>query len=368
MKTLRHISGFLLLSAVFLASRALPVHAGNGDLKFSTVVIDAGHGGHDPGCVSKDGRTREKDINLDIAKKLGAMISAGYPDVKVIYTRTTDVFVPLITRADIANRNNANLFISIHVNAATSTQAHGFSTHILGKDKFSSNQDLVRRENSVILLEDDYSTNYQGFDPDDPESFIFFNLMQNAYYEQSLSFAAEADKEMKSGPIPHSRGVSQNLFIVLWRTTMPAVLVEVGFMSNPSDLKVLNSATSRSGIARSLYNAFRTFKKEYDASLDVTAEPSSVQPPVREQPSQPVTAVQDGYGVQIFVLGKQLKAGDEAFRGYDVKSFRAGSVYKYVIMETSADRARKLFRKVRKEFPGSFPVQVKSGTVSALQN
>lgn len=373
MKTLRHISGFLLLSAVFLASRALPVHAGNGDLKFSTVVIDAGHGGHDPGCVSKDGRTREKDINLDIAKKLGAMISAGYPDVKVIYTRTTDVFVPLITRADIANRNNANLFISIHVNAATSTQAHGFSTHILGNnnDRFSDNMDVVRRENSVILLEEDYTTTYQGFDPNDPESFIFFNLMQNAYYEQSLTYAAEADKQLKKGPVTHSRGISQNAFLVLWKTTMPAVLVETGFMSNAADIKILNSSEGRSEIARRLCDAFKAFKVKYDASLDYAAEPSaaessSVRKP-DDSPAETPAAVRDGYGVQIFALSKKLPAGDASLKGYEADAVKAGSMYKYIIRCNTADEARKLFRKTRKEFPGSFPVQIRSGEVSALK-
>ncbi len=362
MKALPHIASaavFLFsvaFSAVFTASAA------NGDdLRLKTVVIDAGHGGKDPGCVSRDGKVLEKNINLDIAKKLGSKISAAWPDVKVIYTRSTDVFVPLNERAAIANRNNANLFISIHVNAATTTQAHGFSTHILGNDRFSSNQDLVRRENSVIMLEEDYTTNYQGFDPDDPESFIFFNLMQNAYYEQSLSFAAEVDKSLSKGPVAHSRGVSQNLFLVLWKTTMPAVLVEVGFMSNASDLKILNSASSRNQIAQCLFNAFRTFKAKYDASLDYAAEASSSS----GQDTYSETT-EDGFGVQIFVLGKKLPSSDPAFKGHKAEAVRAGDSYKYIIRAVSAEGARKLFRQMRKEFPGSFPVRIEGGKVSAL--
>ncbi len=364
MNILQNISAGLLALA-FTVQGTVPVLAGDGsDLRLKTVVIDAGHGGKDPGCVSRDGRILEKNINLDIARKLGAKISAAYPDVKVIYTRTTDIFVPLNERADIANRNNANLFISVHVNATTSSQAHGFSTHILGNDRFSSNQEVCRRENSVIMLEDDYTTNYQGFDPNDPESFIFFNLMQNAYYEQSLSFAAEADREMRKGPVSHSRGVSQNLFLVLWRTTMPAVLVEVGFMSNPSDQKILNSPASRTEIAQTLFNAFKTFKKKYDESLDFSAE-TPVQQPAAVQDSHAVQPA-SGFGVQIFVLGKRLPSGDKAFKGYDAVAVKSGNVYKYVIMEQTADRARKLSRKLRKEFPGSFPVKITDGKVSSL--
>lgn len=363
MKTLQYTVRILTASFFAVLSCFLlpfPLRAADDDLRLKTVVIDAGHGGHDPGCVSRDGRVKEKTINLDIAKKLGARISEAYPDVKVIYTRTDDVFIPLVERAAIANRNNANLFISIHVNAATTSQAHGYSAHILGKDKFSSNQDLVRRENSVILLEEDYSTNYQGFDPNDPESFIFFNLMQNAYYEQSLTFAADVERELKDGPIKHSRGISQNLFIVLWKTTMPAVLVEVGFMSNAADQKILNTASGRSGIASQLFEAFSAFKKNYDASLDYDSVPSSDVPSAAE----PDTV--RGFGVQIFVLSKLIQSSDESFKGYDAFPVRSGNVYKYIIPASSADEARKLFDQVKRKFPGAFPVKILDGAVSAL--
>lgn len=365
MKTLPYIIGIILLSVTAIV---LPCRAED-DLKLRTVVIDAGHGGKDPGCVSRNGRIFEKNINLDIARKLGSRISSAYPDVKVIYTRSTDVFVPLNDRAAIANRNNADLFISIHVNAAASTQAHGFSTHILGNDRFSSNQDLVRRENSVILLEEDYSTNYQGFDPDDPESFIFFNLMQNAYYEQSLSFAAKVDKELSKGPVTHSRGVSQNLFLVLWKTTMPAVLVETGFMSNAADQKILNTAEGRSEIALRLFNAFTSFKAEYDASMDYSSETQSADAGNPEEASEETAASQSGsgYGVQIFLLSRKLAQGDPAFKGYAVRCVKSGNMYKYIIPEETEESARRLFRKIRKEFPGSFPVRIENGKATALK-
>ena len=372
MKTQRHISGIAVLSFFFVLLLQPVAAAVEGDgLRLKTVVIDAGHGGKDPGCVSRDGKVMEKTINLDIARKLGAKITAAYPDVKVIYTRSTDVFVTLNNRADIANRNNANLFISIHVNASPSAQPHGFSTHILGngkRDNFSANMDVCRRENSVILLEDDYTTDYQGFNPDDPESFIFFNLMQSAFYEQSLAFAAEADKEMKKGPVKYSRGISQDPLWVLWRTGMPAVLVEVGFMSNASDLKILNTSANRDAIAQRLFYAFRSFKTRYDASLDFATE-QAVQD-VAHTGTDAGLAVsrssENGFGVQIFALSKRLAPGDKAFKGYDAVAVRSGNMYKYIIKVSSAEEARSLFRKTRKIFPGSFPVKIENGKVSAL--
>ena len=339
-----------------------------GDLCLKTVVIDPGHGGRDPGCISRDGKVYEKNLNLDVAKRLGAKISAAYPDVRVVYTRSTDVFIPLNTRADIANRNNANLFISIHTNGWETSQPHGFSTHIFGNNMLSSNQDLVRRENSVILLEEDYSINYQGFDPNDPESYIFFNLMQNANYEQSLAFAADVDKELSKGPVTYNRGISQNAFIVLWKATVPAVLVEMGFISNSSDLKILTSPTRREEIAGRLFDAFRNFKTRYDASLDYETEsvPDPHSGDGSRQQAQPDMSSDDGYGVQIFALSKLLEPGDSAFKGYDAVAVKSGNIYKYIIRESSADAARTLFRKVRKTFPGSFPVRIEDGAVSAL--
>ena len=182
---------------------------------------------------------------------------------------------------------------------------------------------------------------------------------------------AEADKQLKKGPVTHSRGISQNAFLVLWKTTMPAVLVETGFMSNAADIKILNSSEGRSEIARRLCDAFKAFKVKYDASLDYAAEPSaaessSVRKP-DDSPAETPAAVRDGYGVQIFALSKKLPAGDASLKGYEADAVKAGSMYKYIIRCNTADEARKLFRKTRKEFPGSFPVQIRSGEVSALK-
>ena len=202
--------------ALSLLLTAIIAPAQNNTLKLSTVVIDAGHGGKDAGAVSKDSKTYEKTLALDIANRFAARIKAELPSVNVVQTRSTDVFVELRERAAIANRAGANLFVSIHINSNKSTSPNGYSVHILGqssnkdRDLFAYNMDVVSRENSVILLEDDYKTNYQGFNPSDPESYIFLQLMQNAYLEQSLLFASMASQHLEGGPIKANRGISQN--------------------------------------------------------------------------------------------------------------------------------------------------------------
>lgn len=365
----------LTVSLLLHGTGASAQNAGN-KLKLSTVVIDAGHGGKDPGCVSKDRKTYEKTITLSIAKLFGEKIKEAYPDVKVIYTRSTDKYLTLNERADIANRNNADLFVSIHINSNDSPSPFGFSTHILGqsrdknRDLFSYNMDICRRENSVILLEEDYGTKYQGFNPTDPESFIFFNLMQNAYYEQSLNFAADVDARMKKGPLTKSRGISQDPFYLLWKTTMPAVLVETGFISNPNDLKTLRSETGREGIAGRLLEAFREFKKEYDGSLEFAGEvaPAGAKAGQSAGKAAGVTSSEgDGshYGVQILVLSSLLNGKDKAFKGYAPLAYKSGNVYKYVVGDFDDVRLAKEFHEsVKKRFPDSFIVRIDGGEVS----
>jgi len=239
------------------------------------VVIDPGHGGKDPGAVSKDKKTREKDLVLKIAKLIGTKIKEGYCDsVKVYYTRESDVFVPLQDRADFANSKKANLFISIHINSSYKTAPSGHSAHILGassnpeKDLVAGNLDVCKLENSVITLEDDYHTKYEGFNPDDDASYIFMTLMQSAFYEQSIYFAALVENSLsQDGPIKVRRGVEQNPFYVLWKTAMPSVLLELGFISNSVDLTSLRSEQGREEIAEKVYEAFREYKSNYDESM-----------------------------------------------------------------------------------------------------
>lgn len=365
---------FLAFAVMSLCGGCLYAQEKSSTLKLNTVVIDPGHGGKDPGCISADRRTYEKNLTLSIAKLFGQKIKDEYPDVKVYYTRTTDRYLTLNERADIANRNNADLFVSIHINSCPKSSPNGFSSHIFGRasgkdaDLFSLNMDVCKRENSVILLEEDYSTKYQGFDPNDPETFIFFNLLQSAYYEQSLQFAAEFDKAMKGGPIKTSRGVSQDPFYVLWKTTMPSVLFELGFMSNPADLKVLNSASGREQIASGMFNAFKEFKRKYDGSLDYNVAHETPQAPVGDEAvsgSVKPSAGDVKYGVQVMASSRKLSGRDKAFKGYEASSYPSGKVYKYIIGECgSLPEAKAFHAKVKKAFPDSFVVKVKDGVVS----
>lgn len=359
----------------------LPVMLGaqDGRLGLNTVVIDPGHGGNDPGCISKDRKTKEKDLTLDISKRLAGKIRAEYPEIKVLQTRNTDVFIPLVQRAQIANSAHANLFISIHINATTGTAANGYSVHVLGqsskkgRDLYSNNFNECARENSVILLEDDYSTNYQGFDPNDPESSILFSLMQNAYLEQSLMFADDVNRALKPGPFRTSRGVHQDPFLVLWKTAMPSVLIECGFISNLNDLSTLRSAAKLDEIAEGIFKAFKQFKTDYDRSLNVTI-PQSAQTTSSAKPSEPETskaserpAVEEAaaaagkiwFGTQILALSRKLADDDPAFLGQKVTVVRDGNIYRYIV-GCSADRKEALAesRVLKKSFPDSFLVRV----------
>ena len=378
----------LVLWAVLLSASIVPYGAFAQDrLKLSTIVIDPGHGGHDSGCISLDKKTYEKNIALDISKRLAKKINESLPGVKVVLTRSDDTFVTLSGRADIANDINADLFISVHVNAqAKGTSASGYSIHCLGQssregnDLFSKNLDLIKRENSVILLEDDYKTRYQGFDPSDPQSYILFSLVQNAHLEHSLVFAEDVANAMKGGPIPHNRGVSQDPFWVLWRTTMPAVLVEVGFMTNANDLKALRSPEDRDRIAENLLKAIKTFKKRYDSSTSTAtaqerpSKPESAQETKTESKPEPKpetgkVAEPSGviYGVQVLATSRKMKASDAFFKGYTPLEVRSGKLYKYILVagdDLAAVRKKK--KELDKKFPGCFVVSKDGETVTRI--
>lgn len=348
-----------------------------GDLRLTTVVIDPGHGGKDAGAVSKDRKTLEKNLTLDISRRLSEMIKEGFPEVKVILTRSRDEFISLNDRAVRANKSEAQLFISVHINSTSGTVANGYSIHILGqssnrnRDLFAYNLDVCKRENSVILLEDDYSTKYQGFDPSDPESFIFMQLMQNAHLEQSLLFAGIVSEKLKGGPIRADRGIWQNPFYVLWKTSMPAVLLELGFISNSEDLAVLRNEAKRIEISRRLYEAFSEYKQVYDKSVtferDTTSAPAAV--PVTQTPAlvEP-EAEKTRYGTQIFAVGRRIPDGDGQFLGYKPVVVRSGSVYKYIIgVEPTKEGARRENERIKKKYPGCFMVEISGENISRLR-
>lgn len=391
MKHLQNYIFLLLAAFVCLAESAAYCQGGNGKLGLTTICIDPGHGGNDPGCVSRDGKkTAEKTIVLSVGLKVRTLLNERYPDMKVVMTRSEDKFIPLGQRAAIANKANAGLFISIHVNALDPKKnknyrnVSGFSIHTLGQsrtgaDLYSSNMELCKRENSVILMEDDYSTTYQGFDPNDPESYIIFNLMQNANLVQSLMFAEDLGKNLANGPVKKNRGISQDPFLVLWKTTMPAVLIECGFMTNASDLAKMSTDAGREEIAERIVDAIVAFKTRYDASLNipvtepaVAASKSGAGAASSAADSSSASAASDTdtiiYGTQVLASGKKLRADDPFFKGYSATSVWTGKIYKYIIgTSASLEEARAAGKKIRASFPDSFLVKVENGSAERVR-
>lgn len=343
------------------------------------VVIDAGHGGKDPGAVSLNKKHREKDITLSVALKLGKLINDEFPSVKVIYTRSTDVFIPLDKRTEIANKNDADLFISIHINAAKARSASGTETFVMGLDKSSSNLEVSKLENSVIVLEgDDYSSKYEGYDPNVPESYIIFSLLQNSHLEQSLEMAALVQEQLAQGPIKVNRGIKQAGLLVLWKTTMPSILVELGFISNSSDLGVLVKSENQDKFASSIFNAFKRYKSTYETSNGISsfsAQPVTNRGEVKNETAVPVTdekiqakqeVNKDGYySVQILAVAKILRENAPDLKGIKNTNYkRVGKFYKYHTGTYSTqEEAAEALSQVKKKFPQAFIIRIENGTI-----
>lgn len=287
----------ILVGLLYLISPVLLAAQETGPVsRIRTVVIDAGHGGKDPGAISRNGKYKEKNITLSVALKLGELIKSNYPNIKVVYTRSTDKYVELAKRADIANRNKADLFISIHVNSAKATQARGTETFVMGAHKSQDNFEVCKLENSVIVIEEDYERKYEGFNPGSPESYIIFSLLQNVHQEQSIRYAAKVQGEFSKGPITVNRGVKQGGLLVLWRTTMPAVLTELGFISNAKDCAVLVTNSGQEQFARKLFNAFVSYKKEFESVKEEKHLPDNKKPAPQGKPSNVKPAPQGNQG------------------------------------------------------------------------
>lgn len=268
---------FVLFAAFLLASFSPNIKPEEKAYGIRTIVIDAGHGGKDPGCHGE--KFNEKTVSLAVALKLGKYIEEHFPDIKVIYTRKTDVFVELNERAAIANRNNADLFICIHCNASPNKAAFGSETYVMGLHKTKGNLDVAKRENASILLEDDYKKKYDGFDPNSDEAAIIFTLYQNAYLDQSLNLASKIQYEYKNKAGRTDKGVKQAGFLVLWKTAMPSLLTEIGFLTNAEDEKFLGSEKGQEYIASSLFRAFRNYKNEMEGKAVKYNDDMENQPP-----------------------------------------------------------------------------------------
>lgn len=259
MKRLILVFSVLLIFVVFCLAQQPKDKKG---YHIKTVVIDAGHGGKDPGAVGKT--SQEKNITLNVALKLGGLIEKNFPDIKVVYTRSTDVFVELYRRAQIANQNKADLFISVHCNSSKSATPYGSETFVMGLHKSQDNLDVAKKENAAILLEDDYTQKYDGFDPNSPESNIIFSLYQNAFLDQSLLLSQKIQSQFSEKVGMLDRGVKQAGFLVLYKVAMPGILVEIGFLSNRKEEELLSSEDGKNKISTALFNAFKAYKAKME--------------------------------------------------------------------------------------------------------
>ncbi len=301
----------------------VPQVFGQRGVKISTVVIDAGHGGKDPGASGK--HSHEKNITLAIALKLGHYIEEYMPDVKVIYTRKTDRFIPLYKRAEIANKNHADIFISIHCNSSTSPKPYGAETYVLGLHKNAANLAVAQKENAAILYEDN-PKEYNGFD-NSPESYISLSLFQSPYLKESLNLANKIEQQMHYRAGRKARGVFQAGFLVLWRTTMPSVLVETGFISNPKEEAFLLSSKGQTYVASAIYRAFRAYKLEFEKE---NAPPAAKTTTVTRPPTTTGNHQAVDYRVQFYTSTRAIPLSSSRFKGLSqVSYYKHNGIYKY---------------------------------------
>lgn len=360
---------FSLLALLILLTSPL---SATRDGKNWVIVIDAGHGGKDPGALGSF--SVEKNIALAIALKTGSYIEQNINNVNVIYTRKTDTFPSLKDRAEIANKNNADLFISIHVNWATSKSIRGTETFVMGLTKDQQNLEVAMKENEVILLENDYSTTYEGFDPKSPESYVMFTLMQNIYQEQSTGLASKIQKQYMDEDDRLDRGVKQAGFWVLFMTTMPSVLTETGFITNPVEEKFLNSKAGQDKIASSIFRACSDYINDIDSKSSKFPVKSqnqeqkiTISEPVSEPVSQPAGEIE--FMVQIATSSTKIEIKPENFNGLknvreiiikDQSKYASGSFPDYM----SAVNYRK---ELESSFPDAFVIAVKDNKILPLQ-
>lgn len=352
--------------------------------KVKTVCIDPGHGGHDPGCHGSF--VNEKTVALAIGLKLGKLINTYYPDIKVVYTRKTDVFVELHKRAEIANKANADLFICIHCNAGPET-AHGAETYVLGLHKSEANLAVAKRENASILLESDYKENYRGLDVNSPEGSIIYSYYQNTFLNRSLSFAAKCQQYFVADGKRYDRAVKQAGFLVLWKTTMPAVLIETGFLSNKAEEKFLMESGNQDVMALAILKAFTDYKNEIEGTsvkLDFTllekektekedvVKKTETTPTTVETPEGILPKKESGtfsskapiFKVQFFSAVAQEPNPEVRFKGVDkISYYKSPNGYAYMSGESdSLDEIKKVQEKLRANgYPDAFVVAFTEG-------
>lgn len=315
---------------VFMLSFQLQAQTGLG---LKTIVIDPGHGGKDPGAIGKKLKTMEKTVVLKVSLLLGEMIKKDFPEIKVIYTRDTDEFIGLASRAKIANKAGADFFLSIHANSVEAPSASGFESWVLGLHRTKAALEVAKKENSAILMEDDHNQTYEEFNPEDPDAYIALSMRQNAFLDQSLVFADLLQKDCTKKLGIKNRGVKQAGFMVLYRATMPAVLVELGFLSHPTEEKMLTSKEGQLKLAKHLYDGFKKYKSHYDA-VDESIVKGVAENDLKEenQIEQPKKEDQLGvlFKVQISTSSSKIETTPSNFKGLNgVDVYLSGKFYKY---------------------------------------
>jgi len=328
----------------------------NAQYKMKTVVIDAGHGGKDPGAIGK--KSQEKNITLSIALKLGEYIEQNIPGVKVIYTRKKDEFVELFKRAEVANKHKADVFISIHVNSNTNSKPYGTSTYVMGVHKSEDNLEVAKFENAVILKEEGYKQNYNGFDPNSPESYIMLSLLQNAHLGQSLKLASMVQDQFRDRAGRKDIGVKQAGLIVLWNATMPAILVETGFISNANEEKYLITDQGQSLIASAIYRAFKEYKNDIEkTSISYNSSTNKVINNKEDKNEHGVL-----FRVQIKSSVDKIKKPSSLLIGFgDIKEYKFKGIYKYYAGEsTDFTEIIKIQTEIRAKIPDAFVVAFKN--------
>ena len=381
---------FILL--MFVSFSAATTAAG----KRFTLVIDAGHGGHDVGA--KGDFSYEKNINLNVALAFGRYVERNCPDVKVVYTRKTDVFIPLHRRASIANKNKADVFISIHTNALPGGHiARGLETYTMGMRRSDENLSAAKRENSVIMIEKDYKEHYEGYDPNSPESTIMFEFMHDKNMSRSVELAQYVQSSVCSIAKRPNKGVKQDVFLVLRETSMPACLIELGFITTPDEEKFLNNKSNIDKMARGIYEAFAKYKAKYDkditvpydAKSDDKIEVPSIVPPendetddrndkpekLKKTTKKEIKTVEEAvdnedensgrpiFKVQILASSKRLAAGNSNFKGLDgIDSYEENGLIKYTYgSSTDYNEIYRLRKSILDKFPQAFIIAFKNG-------
>ena len=370
----------LFLCSLWLA---LPLSHLSAQGKDFTLVIDPGHGGKDPGAIGKKGK--EKNINLNVALKLGNLIKENCKDVSIVYTRQKDTFVALDRRAQIANNAKADLFISIHTNSvAKGKTVRGTETYTLGLHRTEDNLEVAKKENSVILIESDYEQRYAGFNPNSAESYIIFEFLQDKNMEKSVRLATDIQKQFKTTAKRIDKGVHQAGFLVLRETTMPGVLVELGYISNPDEERYLLTEAGTSALAKSIYQAFLSYKKKFDMgdttrpalakTPEKVQEPAPAQKPKtqskpqtpnkpKNEPTKSTQSDKPIFKIQFLTSDKKLPAGSKLFKGLTpVGHYQEKGIYKYTYGEShDYNKVLKTKRQISTKFKDAFIIAFKNG-------